>query len=229
MRAAPLAEPGPAASLRRAGAGRPEDRSDAAIRVAPARRSGQVPGPEERERAARVGLVVFLAAEAMLFAGLVAAYLVLRLGAPGWPPPLQPRLPQALSAANTALLVASLWPLRRARAALRRGDPRGVRRGLGAAGTLGAAFLGLQGVEWVRLLAFGLRASDGVYGGLFYLTVGAHGVHVLGAVGWLLGLRWAPSVTTLSPRGAVRVNLAGTYWTFVVALWPIIYVLLYLA
>src|SRR3989337_2269930 len=47
---------------------------------------------------AKVGMLIFLGAETMLFAGFVTAYLVFRLGAPVWPPPLQPRLPVGVTA-----------------------------------------------------------------------------------------------------------------------------------
>lgn len=43
-----------------------------------------------RSDGAKVGMLIFLGAETMLFAGFVAAFVVFRLSAPVWPPPLQP-------------------------------------------------------------------------------------------------------------------------------------------
>jgi heme/copper-type cytochrome/quinol oxidase subunit 3 len=180
----------------------------------------------DRLLAARLGMAVFLAAETMLFGGLVAAFLVFRLGAPVWPPPLQPRLPVGLTALNTAVLLASAWPLRRACAAARRGDAPGVGRGLAATGLLGAAFLGLQGSEWARLLAFGLTAPSGVYGGIFYVVIGTHAAHVLAALLWLATLA-APARRGAEVDG-VGLRVFAMYWTFVVALWPVLYALVYL-
>ena len=48
---------------------------------------------------------MFLGAEAMFFAGLIGAYIVFRVGSAIWPPPFQPRLPVAITAVNTLILV----------------------------------------------------------------------------------------------------------------------------
>jgi len=171
---------------------------------------------------AKVGMLIFLGAETMLFAGFVAAFLVFRLSAPVWPPPLQPRLPVGVTAVSTAVLLLSGYTMWRALRAPRDGDRAGT-------GLLGATFLAVQGFEWARLLTFGLTAPSGIYGGTFYTLVGAHAVHVLGALVWLsiilMGTRSGPSAT---PNQS-RVLVFGMYWYFVVGLWPILYTLVYLA
>src|SRR3990172_8513555 len=76
---------------------------------------------------AEVGMLIFLGAETMLFAGFVTAYLVFRLGAPVWPPPLQPRLPVGVTAVSTAVLLLSgytMWRALRAGPAGGRPGPR---------------------------------------------------------------------------------------------------------
>ena len=85
-------------------------------------------------------MLVFLSGEIMFFSGMVSAYLVLRSAAAVWPPPLQPRLPIAITGANTLVLLASsVCMRRRARAAPH--DGRGLRRWLAATAALGALFL----------------------------------------------------------------------------------------
>src|SRR3989304_680552 len=49
-----------------------------------------------------LGMLVFMGAETMLFAGLIAGFLVLRLGARVLPPPFQPRLPIEVTGVDTA-------------------------------------------------------------------------------------------------------------------------------
>jgi cytochrome c oxidase subunit III len=83
----------------------------------------------------------------------------------------------------------------------------------------------VQGYEWVRLIHYGLTLSSGVYGATFYTLIGCHGAHVLGAVIWL-GVVLARVRSGIAGRESVQ--LAGVYWTFVVALWPALYVLVYL-
>jgi heme/copper-type cytochrome/quinol oxidase subunit 3 len=196
----------------------------------------QVPSPDAWDRggdeppgptldAARVGVVVFLVAEAMLFAGFIAAFLVVRLGSAAWPPPGEPRLPVGVTAVNTAVLVLSGLAMRGAVAARRRGDDLRFRRHLEGALLGGAAFLAVQGFEWARLVRFGLTATASVYGASFYALVGIHAAHVVGALGWLAGLR----VQARGGRpGEGAVAAGGLYWGFVVLLWPVLWILAYL-
>jgi len=171
---------------------------------------------------AEVGMLIFLGAETMLFAGFVTAYLVFRLGAPVWPPPLQPRLPVGVTAVSTAVLLLSGYTMWRALRAARDGDDGGLGRSLALTGLLGATFLAAQGYEWTRLLTFGLTAPSGIYGGTFYTLIGAHALHVLAALAWL-------SILLLATRRGPMVPVFGMYWYFVVGLWPVLYTLVYLA
>jgi heme/copper-type cytochrome/quinol oxidase subunit 3 len=164
----------------------------------------------------------------MFFAGLVSAFWVLRLAAPVWPPPLQPRLPVAVTGANTLVLLASSVAMAAAVRALGRGDRPAVIRRLGAAAGLGAVFLAVQGSEWARMVHFGLTVSSGAYGSTFYTLIGAHGVHVLGALGWLAVSLRRVGRGDLSARRTAPLRACAVYWHFVVALWPVLYVSVYL-
>lgn len=178
---------------------------------------------------AQLAMLVIIAAEIMFFAGLIGAFLVFRFSGQPWPPPFQPRLPVGLTAVNTLFLLASSWTMVQAQRALRRGDKGALLRFLGATGVLGTLFLAIQGFEWARLLSFGLTASSGVYASTFYTIIGAHGFHVFCGVVWLLGViaRAALGAYTAERRGAVVP--CGMYWHLVVGLWPVLFVLVYLA
>jgi heme/copper-type cytochrome/quinol oxidase subunit 3 len=176
---------------------------------------------------ARIAMLVVIAAESMLFAGLIGMYLVFRLSRP-WPPADLPRLPIGLTTVNTLILFASALPMSRALGALRRGDRRLVARALALTALLGTLFLAVQGVEWVRLLRHGLTLGGSMYGATFYVLIGCHGVHVLAAVTWL-------AVTAvLAARGAFRtgrhaaLEMCAMYWYFVCALWVVLFPLVYL-
>lgn len=176
----------------------------------------------------RLALLFFMGAEVMFFAALVSALFVLRVGMAAWPPPLQPRLPIAVTTVNTLVLIGSSVSMAAALRALRRPDPRRFVRMLGATAALGALFLLVQGYEWVRLIGFGLTLSSSVYGATFYSLIGLHGLHVAGALGWVL----------LTTRRAMRgrfdggrvtpVQACAMYWHFVVGLWPVLFVAVYL-
>jgi heme/copper-type cytochrome/quinol oxidase subunit 3 len=158
----------------------------------------------------------------------VSAFLVLRLAAPLWPPPLQPRLPVLVTGLNTLVLLASSVSMIAAMRARRRGDRTGLLRRLALTAGLGTAFLVVQGYEWASLLHYGLTLSSGAYGSTFYTLIGTHAAHVLGALAWLaVTLALVTRGRFLDgPAGALRA--CAIYWHFVVALWPILYVAVYL-
>ena len=90
-------------------------------------------------------------------------------------------------------------------------------------------FLAVQGGEWVRLVRFGLTVSSGAYGGTFYTLIGTHGVHVLAALIWLTLVTLAAMRGRYTARDHVGVAVCAMYWHFVVALWPMLYLLVYVA
>jgi len=177
---------------------------------------------------ARLGLLFFLGAETVLFAAFVAGFLMLRVGAAVWPPPAQPRLPVFVTGLNTLCLLASSLTMRAAGRALRRGERRALQGALWLTALLGVVFLAVQGLEWLRLIGFGLRVSSGAYGGTFYTLIGLHGTHVLGALTWLVVVALGVRRGRLGPGRPTPVVLCAMYWHYVVALWPILYVLVYL-
>ena len=187
------------------------------------------PGPR-RPLLDNVGLAMLflICGEIMFFGGLVSAFLILRITSALWPPPLQPRLPIGVTGVNTLVLLASSVAMVAASRALERGDMRELVRRLLVAAGLGVAFLAVQGYEWVRLVSFGLTVSSGAYGGTFYTLIGTHAAHVVAAVVWVA------ATVLLAARGRFADGRTGPlracaiYWHFVVALWPILYVAVYL-
>jgi len=169
-----------------------------------------------------VGMLFFVAAETMLFGGLLFAFVVFRLWSPVWPPLGEPRLPLGVTAANTAVLLVSAVTMSRARRHARAGAGPRARRLLGLTAALGWTFVTVQGGEWMRLAQWGLTAASGPYGGLVFALIGAHGVHVLGAVVWLL----VDAVRGPEPAPP-RLAAGAVYWYFVCALWLAIFAAVY--
>ncbi len=171
------------------------------------------------------GMMLFVLAEAMLFAGLISAFEIMHSGAMVWPPPNQPRLPIAATAFNTVALLASGVFLYRAHQAFHRGDRSTMLQPMMIALGLGTFFILFQGFEWVQLIREGLTLSSSSLGSFFYLMVGMHAAHAVAAIA-LLGhatLRLRGGWLTPSLFGAAEV-----LWFFVVGVWPILYGVVYL-
>ncbi len=177
---------------------------------------------------AQLAMLMFIGAEAMLFAGLMGAHAFLRFGSAVWPPPGQPRLPIGITAANSVVLLLSAVAMRVALRGVRKGRRRMFRRALWFTVALGSLFLVVQGGEWYQLVEHGLSLSN-VYGSTFAALIGLHGLHVLAAVIWLLMVLWKAGRWQYSTRRHVGANLCGMYWMFVCGLWLVLFGLVYLA
>lgn len=172
-----------------------------------------------------IGMIIFVFAEMMFFAGLISAHTIIKSSAlMGWPPAGQPRLPIQETAINTAALLASGAILFLAHRRFAK-DPRAARAPLAIAMALGAFFVVFQGMEWVALLKQGLTLTSSTHGAFFYLIVGTHAVHAVAA---LLGLLYC--FVRLMRRNLVLPQLmaAEIFWYFVVAVWPLLYWRVYL-
>jgi cytochrome c oxidase subunit III len=184
--------------------------------------------PPRRLDNLRLALLFFMGAEVMFFAALVSALFVLRVGMATWPPPLQPRLPLAVTTVNTLVLIASSVSMTLALRALRQRDRQRFVNMLATTAALGALFLIVQGYEWIRLIGFGLTLSSSVYGATFYSLIGLHGLHVAGALVWLLATTLLAARKRFADGRIAPVQACAMYWHFVVALWPVLFVTVYL-
>ena len=180
------------------------------------------------QRTAVFGMTLFLASEAMLFAGLIAGYVVLRLSSPAWPPsPDLPKLPVVLTGINTVFLIASSFTYHAAEVAVKKGK-KGT-AWLFLTVLLGSLFLCIQGYEWYHMHHEGLWFNTGgVYGSSFFVLTGFHGLHVLIGVlmiAWALIRQLGGAYTAQSHTYLI---LAGMYWHFVDVVWLFLYSVLYL-
>ena len=180
------------------------------------------------QRTAVFGMTIFLASEAMLFAGLIAGYVVLRLSSPAWPPsPDLPKLPVVLTGINTVFLITSSFTYHFAEVAVKKGK-KGT-AWLFLTVLLGSLFLCIHGYEWYHMHHEGLWFNTGgVYGSSFFVLTGFHGLHVLIGVlmiAWALIRQLGGAYTAQSHTYLI---LAGMYWHFVDVVWLFLYSVLYL-
>ena len=203
--------------------------------VAPAKRtrpSDSGSGGDQVEKpfisSGMIAILMIIASEMMLFSGLIGTFLIYRMSAAFWPPPSLPRLPIAVTWVNTVVLLSSAATMTLALRAVHRSRQRLTRRYLLATLALGMTFLAVQGSEWIRLVAHGLKLSSGAYGGTFYILIGCHGAHVTAGVIWLACVVWLAMGGRYNSRNAHGIELCAAYWYFVCAVWPLLFGLVYL-
>ena len=170
---------------------------------------------------------LFLASEVMFFAGLIAAYIVLRAGSPTWPIVAE-ALNVPLVAGNTFILIVSSVTMVQAYAGIETGDQNKLRNMLIATAALGAIFLSIQGYEWSALLREGTTAQSSLFGATFYTLTGFHGLHVTGGVVGLIFVILKALRGGYTQAAHDGVELMGLYWHFVDVVWIILFTIVYL-
>ncbi|MBV8586375.1 MAG: heme-copper oxidase subunit III [Verrucomicrobia bacterium] len=184
------------------------------------------PGPN----IVRFGMLTFLASEAMLFAGLICGYMVLRSGAGAdWhmPEALKsgPTLIQTIIA--TLLLISSSFTLHFSEIKLIRGT--GGKLLLLATIILGSLFLANQANEWNHLFHEGFWFNTaGIMGSSFFVLTGFHGMHVFIGVLLLITCLVRSLLGKVTPEKHGFVECTGLYWHFVDIVWVFLFTILYI-
>lgn len=176
----------------------------------------------------RLGMLTFIASEAVFFLLLILAFLYFRYQ----------NTPAQSSASNldapktlifTVCLVASSGTLWLAERSLKKKKTKLVILWLVATVVLGLVFLGGQGLEYFSLFNKGIDINTNTFGTTFFTLTGFHGLHVFSgllALAILAGLGFIG----LFKRAKVPVVLQSVsyYWHFVDAVWLVIFTIVYL-
>lgn len=170
-----------------------------------------------------VGVVIWLSSELMFFAGLFAAYFTLRSDTKLWPP-ADVELATARTAVATAVLLASSATMHMAVRGAEAGSRRLAVRWLLVTAALGAVFLANLGLEYAQAP---FSISSHAYGSIFYLMTGFHGLHVIGGIGFMLGVIGVVAGRTSRAPAAPAVTVCSYYWHFVDAVWVAMFLTLY--
>ena len=171
-----------------------------------------------------LGMVIFVASEAMFFATFFGAYFTIYSVNPVWPPAGFPRLEPGLATVLTVVLVASSMTLQVGVRAIRRDRTRAMLVWLGLTILLGAGFLGLQLYDY-SLLGFGVR--DGIFGSLFYVMTGLHMAHVFGGVVFLVLVLVQGLGGQLTHAHHDSMEAGSIYWHFVDVVWICLFTTFY--
>ncbi len=184
------------------------------------------PQPEEHGDHRLFGLIGFLIADGMTFAGFFAAYLTFKAVNPLLPDAIY-ELELPLPTLNTILLLVSSATFHRAGKALHQKNSKLCQQWLIITAGLGLAFLISQMFEYFTL-PFGL--TDNLYASTFYALTGFHGLHVTLGTLMILIVWWQAR----SPGGRITnenrfpLEAAELYWHFVDGIWVILFIILYL-
>ncbi len=189
------------------------------------------PLPGARPNIVRFGMLTFLASEAMLFAGLIGGYIVLRSGAgTGW------QMPDALKSGPTmiktfiatCLLLSSSFTLHFSESRLIKGR-KGGKRLLFFTIVLGSLFLLNQATEWINLHHEGFWFNTaGIMGSSFFVLTGFHGMHVFIGVILLLTSLFKSFTGGITPERHSFLECTGLYWHFVDIVWVFLFTILYI-
>jgi heme/copper-type cytochrome/quinol oxidase subunit 3 len=191
-----------------------------------------VESPLTPESWGKLGMWVFLAADAMSFGALLAGYGALRYGSTDWPLPSSV-LGIGLTAFMTFLLICSSVTMVLALAAIQRGELRGLRTFLSLTILGGLMFLGMQAYEWTHLIHRGLTLTDNpfgaaLFGTTFFIITGFHGAHVTGGVIYLSCYLVRALLGRVTQAHANAIEIAALYWHFVDLVWILVFTFVYL-
>ena len=170
------------------------------------------------------GMIIFLCSESVIFLAFFAGYVVLKLSSPLWLPAGVEGLEVRAPLINTLILVSSSFVAWFAEIQLQRGRLWRFRGLWLLTMAMGATFVVGQAIEW-RGLSFSLR--DGVFGGIFYLLTGFHGLHVITGIllmALMLGRSFRPGNYEGGEAGVTSVSL---FWHFVDVIWILLFLLIY--
>ena len=165
-----------------------------------------------------------LASEVVIFGGLLASYLMHRLGHPEWAEAAA-HTNTWIGAFNTFVLLTSSFTAVLAHQAAERGKGRLAARYL--LFTVGGAltFLVVKGFEWANEISHGYTITANGFWSFYYTAAGLHAAHVIaGAIIMLFIAKDAAKNVELH-----RVELIGIYWHFVDVIWIFLFPLLYIA
>jgi cytochrome c oxidase subunit III len=190
-----------------------------------------------QREAERLGMLIFLASEVMLFGGIFAAALALRLEHPAGYVDAAHHLKLWLGTANTGVLLTSSLCAALAVQAARNGQARWAACALWGAVALGTVFLAIKGAEYAGEYREGLMPgmatthfegrTQQLFMNLYFIGTGLHAVHV--TFGLALLAAAALNRGARQDRHAMLIGNVALYWHLVDVIWVFLYPTLYLA
>ena len=181
---------------------------------------------EHHEDFRMFGLITFLIADGMTFAGFFAAYLTYKAVNP-LPEGAIYELELPIPTLNTILLLVSSATFHKAGKALISKRNSASQKWLLVTALLGITFLLCQLFEYFNL-PFSL--TDNLFASTFYALTGFHGLHVTLGTLMILIISWQTRANggRISNKNMFPLEAVELYWHFVDGIWVILFIILYL-
>jgi heme/copper-type cytochrome/quinol oxidase subunit 3 len=171
---------------------------------------------------------LYLASEVVIFATLIAMYILFRLHSPDAVKEVHAVTNIWLVTGNTFLLLTSSWAMVMGLREIKRGNSKGLVRWITLTAVLGAIFVGLQYVEYQELAHHGITIYGSEFGMRFYAPTAFHGAHVIIGVLWALYIVRNGMKGRYSASNNIGIEIFGLYWHFVDVVWILLFTLIYL-
>jgi len=182
---------------------------------------------DQRASKTYFGFWVYLMTDLVMFAGLFAAFAVLRTSTFGGPTESDIyHLPLVL--AETCILLVSSYTAGLAVFFANRGNLKAVAGLLYATGLLGASFLTLELSEFVSLIREGNSYQRSGFLSSYFTLVGTHGLHITAGLLWLGILLVFLTKRGLRPSIVRKITLFSLFWHFLDIVWIFIFSIVYL-
>jgi cytochrome c oxidase subunit 3 len=182
------------------------------------------------QKGLRIGVILFIVSEVMFFFSFFWGFFHSSL-APTitignyWPPVgIDPFNPLEIPLLNTATLLLSGVTVTWAHHALRAGDHEEVVKGLFLTIILGLFFTLLQFFEYLEAP---FAMDSGIYGSVFFLLTGFHGMHVIIGTIFLVVCCIRAYLRHFTTNHHVGFEAAAWYWHFVDVVWLFVYIFIY--
>jgi heme/copper-type cytochrome/quinol oxidase subunit 3 len=184
---------------------------------------GPVPG-RPRRGTSTIGTLLFVTADFMVLAAVVAVYLAIKEGSVTWPP-RGVQVGTYIPTMITITAIMSSFSVHWCIFAARRNDGRNAAIALGLTLFLGLAVANL---EWLQFVRTGFGFNDHPYGTLFDVLVGYHLLHQLAAllVVLVLAFRTMAGHFTGDRHDALRAG--AVFWQYSVVVWYVVVTVLFI-
>ncbi|MEE2960557.1 MAG: cytochrome c oxidase subunit 3 [Myxococcota bacterium] len=165
-----------------------------------------------------------IVSEIVIFGGLLASYIMHRIGHPEWAN-YSIHTNIYAGAFNTWVLLTSSFFAVCAHNAVEMGNNKKAAKLLMVTTGFGLVFLVVKFFEWSHEIELGYTITANTFWSFYYTAAGIHGLHVI--AGMILMIWIANDVR--QNKEVQRVELIANYWHFVDLVWVFLFPLLYIA